>query len=122
VPYVDVAGLAVWHQVTGDGPAVVLLHGAFAGAASWDAQTPALASGGYRVHAPERRGHAHTADVDGPLTYAVMAEDTIAYLEREIAGRANLVGWSDGAVVGLLVAQSCPDLVDRLVLIGQYYN
>jgi pimeloyl-ACP methyl ester carboxylesterase len=32
------------------------------------------------------------------------------------------VGWSDGAVVGLLVALRRPDLVDRLVLIGQYYN
>jgi pimeloyl-ACP methyl ester carboxylesterase len=32
------------------------------------------------------------------------------------------VGWSDGAVVALLVAQRRPDLVDRLVLIGQYYN
>ena len=122
MPYVDVDGLATWHEVHGDGPPVVLLHGAFAGASSWAAQAPALAEAGYRVHVPERRGHAHTGDVDGPLSYGVMADDTAAYLDGVVGGPAHLVGWSDGAVVGLLVAQRRPDLVDRLVLIGQYYN
>jgi len=56
------------------------------------------------------------------LTYGVMADDTVAYLQEIVGGPAHLVGWSDGAVVALLVAQRRPDLVDRLVLIGQYYN
>jgi pimeloyl-ACP methyl ester carboxylesterase len=60
--------------------------------------------------------------VDGPLTYQVMADDTMAYLDGVVGGPAHLVGWSDGAVVALLVAQRHPELVDRLVLIGQYYN
>jgi pimeloyl-ACP methyl ester carboxylesterase len=122
VAYVDVNGLATWHEVHGAGPPVVLLHGAFAGASSWAAQAPVLARAGYRVHVPERRGHAHTRDVEGPLSYGVMADDTVAYLDRVVGGPAHLVGWSDGAVVGLLVALRRPDLVDRLVLIGQYYN
>jgi pimeloyl-ACP methyl ester carboxylesterase len=120
--YVDVGGRRVWHEVSGAGDPIVLLHGAFAGASSFAAQTPALVTAGYRVHVPERRGHAHTPDVEGPLTYSVMADDTIAYLEQEIAGPAHLVGWSDGAVVALLVAQRRPHLVNRMVLIGQYYD
>jgi pimeloyl-ACP methyl ester carboxylesterase len=120
--YIEVAGVRTWHEVSGSGEPVVLLHGAFAGASSWFAQTPALVAAGYRVHAPERRGHAHTPDVAGPLTYSVMADDTIAFLEATVELPAHLVGWSDGAVVGLLVAQRRPDLVRRLVLIGQYYN
>jgi pimeloyl-ACP methyl ester carboxylesterase len=122
VTYVDVNGLPTWHEVLGEGRPVVLLHGGFAGASSWSAQAPALARAGFRVHVPERRGHAHTGDVEGPLSYGVMADDTVAYLDRVVGGPAHLVGWSDGAVVGLLVAQRRPDLVDRLVLIGQYYN
>jgi pimeloyl-ACP methyl ester carboxylesterase len=51
-----------------------------------------------------------------------MAADTVAYLDAEAGGHAHLVGWSDGAVVALLVALRRPDLVGRLVLIGQYYN
>jgi len=120
--YVTIAGLPTWHEVGGEGPAVVLLHGGFSGAVAWAAQAPALVSAGFRVHVPERRGHAHTRDVEGPLTYEVMATDTVAYLEAEVRGRAHLVGWSDGAVVALLVALQRPDLVGRMVVIGQYYN
>ena len=120
--YLDVAGRAIWHETAGEGEPLVLLHGAFAGASSWFAQTSALAAAGFQVFLPERRGHVHTADVEGPITYSVMADDTIAYLEAVVGAPAHLVGWSDGAVVGLLVAQRRPELVDRLVLIGQYYN
>jgi pimeloyl-ACP methyl ester carboxylesterase len=119
---VEVDGLPTWHEVGGEGEPVVLLHGAFAGASSWSQQTPLLAEAGYRVHVPERRGHAHTPDQPGPLTYELMADDTLAYLDGVVGGRARLVGWSDGAVVGLLSAMRRPDLVERLVLIGQYYN
>jgi pimeloyl-ACP methyl ester carboxylesterase len=122
VTYVEIEGRRTWHEVHGQGPPVVLLHGGFAGASSWSAQAPVLGGSGYRVHVPERRGHAHTPDVEGPFSYGVMAEDTVAYLEQVVGAPAHLVGWSDGAVVGLLVAQRRPELVDRLVLIGQYYN
>ncbi len=120
--YVEIAGQRVWHEKTGDGPPVVLLHGAFSGASSFGGQTPVIAAAGYRVYVPERRGHGHTPDVDGPLTYEVMAEDMIAYLETQVAGPAVLIGWSDGAVVALLIARSRPEVVDKMVLIGQYYN
>jgi pimeloyl-ACP methyl ester carboxylesterase len=120
--YIEVAGLRTWREVSGEGEPLVLLHGGFAGATSFFAQTPALIEAGYRVHVPERRGHAHTPDVEGRLSYSVMADDTIAYLEQEVDAPAHLVGWSDGAVVALLVARRRPDLVARMVLIGQYYN
>ena len=51
-----------------------------------------------------------------------MADDTVAYLDEVVGGLAHLVGRSDGAVVALLVAQRRPDLVGRVVLIGQHYN
>jgi pimeloyl-ACP methyl ester carboxylesterase len=51
-----------------------------------------------------------------------MAEETAAYLETVVGERAHLIGWSDGAVVALLVAQYRPELVERIVLIGKYYN
>jgi pimeloyl-ACP methyl ester carboxylesterase len=117
-----VGGLTTWHEVSGAGDPVVLLHGGFVGAPSFAAQAPALAGAGYRVYIPERRGHGHTPDVAGPLSYSVMADDTIAYLDQVIGRPAHLIGWSDGAVVALLAAQRRPDLAARLVLIGQYLN
>lgn len=120
--YVEVAGLRTWREVSGEGDPLVLLHGGFLGASSWSKQVPALVEASYQVHVPERRGHAHTPDVEGPLTYSAMADDLVAYLEQEVSGPARLVGWSDGAVVALLAALRRPDLVSRMVLIGQYYN
>jgi pimeloyl-ACP methyl ester carboxylesterase len=122
VAYVTVNGLRTWHETSGAGEPAVLLHGGFSGADSWAATSTALAGGGYQVFVPERRGHAHTPDVPGPVSYAVMAQDTIAYLDQEVGGPSHLIGWSDGAVVALLVAQRRPDLARSLVLIGQYFS
>jgi Alpha/beta hydrolase family len=97
--YIEAAGLRLWREVSGEGDPLVLLHGGFAGASSFFAQVPALVEAGYRVHAPERRGQAHTPDVEGPLSYSVIADDMVAYLEQEVGGPAHLVGRSDGAVV-----------------------
>ena len=122
IPYIDVAGRRTWHEVSGAGDPVVLLHGGFVGASSWAGQAPALAGAGYRVYIPERRGHGHTPDVAGPLSYAALADDTAAYLDQVVGRSAPLIGWSDGAVIALLVAQRRPDLAAGLVLIGQYLN
>ena len=43
------------------------------------------------MHVPERRGHAHTGDVEGPLSYGVTADDTVAYLDRVVGGPAHKV-------------------------------
>ena len=120
--YVDVAGHPIWHFDSGDGSPVVLLHGAFAGASSFGAQIPELLRSGWRVLAPERAGHGHSPDDDRPFHYSGMADDTIGYLDTVLGTSSRLVGWSDGAVVALLVAQRRPDLVDRMVLVGQYFN
>ncbi|AZG47632.1 Putative aminoacrylate hydrolase RutD [Gordonia insulae] len=100
----------------------MLLHGAFSGASSWGGQVPALVDAGWKVFCPERHGHGHSPDVTDEFHYADMAEETIAYLDEVVGGPAEIVGWSDGAVIGALVAVRRPDLVRRLVLIGQYYN
>ena len=119
--YADVEGIHTWYDEHGDGDPLVLLHGGMCTNETWAAQVPAFAER-FRVLAPERRGHGHTGDVDGPLHYADMASDTIGFLEQVVAGPAHLVGWSDGGIIGLLVALRCPDLVRKLVVIGTNYD
>ncbi|HEX9063835.1 MAG TPA: alpha/beta hydrolase [Streptosporangiaceae bacterium] len=126
MPYVQVGDMRVWHEVvgrdSGELPPVVLLHGGLTGASSWSGQAPGLAAAGYQVFLPERRGHGHTPDVEGPISYDLMAQDTIAYLDQVVGRPAHLIGWSDGAAVALLAARQRPDVAVSLVLIGQYYN
>jgi pimeloyl-ACP methyl ester carboxylesterase len=76
----------------------------------------------FRVIAPERRGHGHTPDLEGPLSYDVMTADTIEFLGAVVGGPTHLVGWSDGGIVGLLVAMARPDLVRKLVVIGTNFD
>jgi pimeloyl-ACP methyl ester carboxylesterase len=117
--YVNARGVRTYYEVYGAGAPLVLLHGGLATAESWAMQVPTLAEG-YRVYVPERRGHGRTPDVAGPISYETMASDPAAFLDA--AGTAHLVGWSDGAVVGMLVALRRPELVRKVVVIGQYFN
>ena len=122
MPYVGLAGVSTYYEVTGDGDPVVLLHGALSGADGWSLQVPALAAAGFRVWVPERRGHGRTPDTSSPFSYHDMAQETTAFLRSTAGRRCHLVGWSDGAVVAAMIAMTAPELVDRLVLIGQYYD
>jgi pimeloyl-ACP methyl ester carboxylesterase len=119
--YVNAGGVRTYYEADGEGEPLVLLHGGLATAESWAMQVPTLAER-YRVYVPERRGHGRTPDVAGPITYEMMAADTAAFLEAAGTGAAHLIGWSDGAVVGMLVALRRPELVRKLVVIGQYFN
>lgn len=119
--YVDAGGVHTWYGEHGTGRPLVLLHGGLADASEFGANIPALAAR-FRVLTPERRGHGHTPDVAGPISYDLMAADTTAFLDTLGIGRAHLVGHSDGANVALLVALSRPDLVDRLVLISGNFH
>ena len=114
---VEANGVDTYYEVDGEGEPVVLLHGGFVTIDSWAPQRAALATR-YRLYLPERRGHGRTPDVDGPLSYAAMAADTIAFIDAVGLPSAHLVGWSDGAIVGLEVALARPELVRSLVLIG----
>jgi len=119
--YVDIDGVATYYEVSGAGDPVVLLHGGLATAETFDLQTAALAER-HRVYVPERFGHGRTRDVDGPITYERMAQHTIGFMEHLGIPSAHFAGWSDGAMVGLLVALRRPGLVRKLVLIDQYVS
>ena len=93
----------------------MLLHPGHADSRAFDVNVPGLAER-FRVYRPDRRGHGRTPDVEGPISYAQMAEDTIAFVEAVVGEPVYLVGHSDGAPVALLVALRRPDLVRKLVL------
>jgi pimeloyl-ACP methyl ester carboxylesterase len=121
--YVELPGVRTWYDEHGEGEAVVLLHpgGAGVDARAWGPNLEALSTA-FRVFSPERRGHGRTPDVDGPITFELMAQDTIAFLEAIVGAPAHLVGCSDGAIVALLVALRRPDLVRRLVFIAGVFH
>lgn len=119
--YVDVAGLKTWYDAAGEGDPLLLMHGGLCTNDTWSAQMPAFAEH-FQVLAPERRAHGHTPDVEGPLNYSDMATDMIGFLETVVKRPAHVVGWSDGGIVGLLVAIARPDLVRKLVAVSANFK
>ncbi|WP_367322468.1 alpha/beta fold hydrolase [Streptomyces sp. HUAS ZL42] len=119
--YVELSGVRTWYEAEGDGDPLLLLHGGFCTNETWGAQRPDLVAK-YRVYLPERRAHGHTPDTDGPLSYQVMADDTVRFLDSVVGGPAHLVGWSDGGIVALLVAIARPDLVRKVVAMGANFR
>jgi pimeloyl-ACP methyl ester carboxylesterase len=119
--YVELPGVKTWYEVEGEGEPLVLLHGGLCTNETWAAQRPEFAAR-FRVFLPERRAHGHTPDVEGPLSYDAMARDTVDFLTSVVGGSAHLVGWSDGGIVGLLVAIARPELVRKLVVIGANFE
>lgn len=121
--YVQLGGVRTWYDEHGRGEPLVLLHPGGAGVDS-RAFGPNLESLAARFHVftPERRGHGRTPDVEGPITFEAMAQDTIAFLEGVVGGPAHLVGSSDGATVALLVALRRPDLARDVVLVAGVFH
>jgi pimeloyl-ACP methyl ester carboxylesterase len=119
--YVELGEVRTWYDERGGGEPLVLLHPGGADARGWAPTMDALV-GHLHVFTPERRGPGRTADVDGSITYELMAKDTIAFFERVVGGPAHLVGWSAGASVALLVALRRPDLARRMVLIAGVFR
>jgi pimeloyl-ACP methyl ester carboxylesterase len=119
--YVDLNGVRTWYGEAGSGEPLVLLHPGLADSRAFGPTLNSLAAR-FRTFTPERRGHGHTPDVEGPITFWAMAEDTIRFLEVVVRGPASVLGYSDGAIVALLVALRRPDLVSRLVFVAGVFH
>jgi pimeloyl-ACP methyl ester carboxylesterase len=119
--YVQLGEVKTWYDEHGAGEPLVLLHGGLVDVRFFEPNLTPLTER-FHVYTPERRGHGHTPDVAGPITYQLMADDTIAFLDSVVGEAADLVGHSDGAFVAMLVAMQRPELVNRLVMISGGFN
>ncbi len=113
-----VNGHRLYFERHGAGRPLVLLHGGGNSiAGSFGHQIEAFAAR-HEVIGIEQVGQGHSPDVAGPLTYDGMAGDTAALLAQLHVTEADIVGWSDGGIIGLILAVRHPELVRRLVVSG----
>jgi pimeloyl-ACP methyl ester carboxylesterase len=75
-----------------------------------------------RVVAVEQQGHGHTADVDRPLRFEQMADDTAALLRHIGIEKADVYGYSTGGWVALHLAVRHPPMVRRLAVSSAAYD
>ena len=110
-----VNGIKIWYATFGpaQGEPVILLHGGLANANYWGSQVRAL-KGQYRVIVMDSRGHGRSTRDDQPYGYDLMASDAIGLMDFLYIRKAAIVGWSDGAIIGLDIAMHHPDRLTKL--------
>jgi pimeloyl-ACP methyl ester carboxylesterase len=119
--HIVVDDVIIYYEVFGSGSPVLVLHGGLGSLVDMRYQIESLARN-HLVIAPDSRGHGRSTDSAAPLTYAEMAEDMHALLDRLAIRTADIVGWSDGGITGLTLALRYPDRVGRLVVIGANFD
>ena len=119
--YAPVNDLQMYYEIHGSGDPLMLLHGAYGTIDLWGPILATLAEH-RQVIAVEQQGHGHTADIDRPLSYEQMTEDTAALLRHLGLGKADVFGYSMGGNIGLQLAMRHPDLVRKLVAVSANYR
>ena len=111
--YAEVNGARLFYSRIGQGPAVVLLHGGLGNSDYWALQAKALAAR-HTVISIDSRGHGRSSRDARPYGYDLMADDVVAVLDTLKIPKADVVGWSDGAILGLDLAIRYPQRVGKV--------
>jgi len=109
----SVNGIRLWYAEFGHGAPVMLLHGGLANSEYWGLQVSVLAAH-YHVIVLDSRGHGRSAGADTSIGYDLMSSDVLALMHYLHIRKAALIGWSDGAIIGLDIAIHHPDRLTRL--------
>lgn len=113
----DVNGIRMHTTTTGQGPAVLLLHGFPDTHLVWRKQVPVLAAAGFRVLAPDLRGYGRTDAPGGVFDYTMdkLVGDVLGLLDALHIDKVFLVGHDWGGIIGWQVAALAPERVHRYV-------
>ncbi len=115
--------IEMYYATYGDpnNPPLLLLHGGLGNADYFVNQIPAF-SEAYYVITADSRGHGRSTMSEQQIGYALMASDVLTLLDYLEIDAVNLVGWSDGGIIGLHIAIHNPDRLIKLVAYGANYN
>ena len=88
---VQVNGIRMYYEVSGQGEPLIVLHGAYMNIPSMGAIIPRLAKT-HRVYALELQGHGRTTDINRPITYSNLADDVAAFMGAVGLKQADVFG------------------------------
>ena len=95
----DANGIKIHYAIYGQGSPVILLHGGLANTDYWGNQVPAVAAH-HTVILMDSRGHGRSTRDARPYGYDLMADDVVALMDALKIPKADIVGWSDGGILG----------------------
>lgn len=111
--YAKVNGIDLFYGTIGTGSPVIFLHGGLANSDYWGNQVPVIARH-HQVIVVDSRGHGRSSRNSQPFGYDLMTDDVVALMDHLNIRRADIVGWSDGAIIGIDFALRHPDRVGKV--------
>ncbi|WP_309083192.1 alpha/beta hydrolase [Chelativorans sp.] len=118
---VEVNGMQMYYEVSGEGDPLIVLHGAYMNIPTMGEIIPRLAEN-HKVYALELQGHGRTTDIDRPITYPNLADDVAVFMDKVGLEKADVFGYSMGAAAGLQLAIRHPEKVNKLVAASVAYD
>ena len=115
--YYTIRGMKMYCEIYGEGQPLLIIHGNGGSIKDFWNNIPYF-SNKYKVIIADSRAQGKSVDTGDSLTYEMMADDYAALLTELKVDSANVIGWSDGGINGLLLAIRHPEKVKKLAVTG----
>ena len=115
--YYPIRGFKMYCEVYGQGQPLLIIHGNGGSINNFVKQIPYF-SKQYKVIIADSRAQGNSTDPGDSLSYEMMADDYAALLDAMKIDSADVIGWSDGGIDGLLLAIRHPEKVKKLAVTG----
>lgn len=113
---VQVNGITLFYEAVGSGEPLILVHGNGEDHTIFN-EAAAVLAGRFTCYLPDSRGHGRSTPVE-TLDYGRMADDVLAFADALGLDTFSFYGFSDGGIIGLLLAIKAPERVSRLIVSG----
>lgn len=115
--YYNIRGFSMYCEVYGQGQPLLIIHGNSGSISNMVYQIPYFAKK-YKVIVADSRAQGKSVDAGDSISYEMMADDYALLLDSLKIDSANVIGWSDGGINGLLLAIRHPGKVRMLATTG----
>jgi pimeloyl-ACP methyl ester carboxylesterase len=123
VGFAPIGDVQMYYEVQGSGDPILFIHGGGGSVqASWPREYATELSRHFMVIMADSRGHGHSTEGAGPITFNRLAADTVRLLDHLGLARAHVVGHSAGAVAALHLLVDFPDRVKTATLLAGLYH
>jgi pimeloyl-ACP methyl ester carboxylesterase len=119
--YLTIKGTKTYYEEYGKGTPLLLLHGGFGSITDFENVIPILAKN-YRVIISDAPGLGRSEYTNSPLSYNLLAEYNSEIIDKLKLDSLYVIGWSDGAIAGLILAKNRPDKVKKIIISGANYK